>query len=52
MEQKVVDYLEDKSSLICHLKYSSPCVLLLQMIDSEDNESSIATPGCKSNIDK
>lgn len=51
LEQKVVEDLEDKGScLVCHLKYSSPCVLLLQMVDTEDNGSQLATPGCKNTI--
>lgn len=46
-EQKVFENLEDKSNcFVCHLKYTSPCVLLLQT-DTEDNGSLLATPGCK-----
>lgn len=48
LEQNVVENLEDKSNcLVCHLKYNSPCVLLLQVVDTEENDILLATPGCK-----
>ncbi|VVC39387.1 Hypothetical protein CINCED_3A016381 [Cinara cedri] len=45
-EQSTVENLEDKGScLVCHLKYTSTCILLLQFIETEDTASLLTTPG-------
>jgi len=51
MEQKIIVNLEDKSTYLVgsYLKYTSPCILLLQVMEPEDNEILMVTPGCKNN---
>lgn len=47
LEQKVVENLEDKSNCLVtsYLKYTSPFVFLLQMIETGDNGVLLTTPG-------
>lgn len=33
------------------LKYKLPCVLSLQMVETEENDTLLATPGCKHSLD-
>lgn len=48
LEHTVVENLEDKGGcLVSNLKYNSTCILLLQLVDTEDSSSLITTPGCK-----
>ncbi|XP_050432536.1 ubiquitin carboxyl-terminal hydrolase 47 [Adelges cooleyi] len=44
-EREVTDNLEEKNSyLVCHLRYNTPSVLLLKVIETVDS-SSLASPG-------